>query len=56
MSVELNKASRVVSARLPREQYDRVIELANASGQTRGEFIRDAVADAIDAADREDGE
>jgi predicted DNA-binding protein len=43
MSTGMNSASRVVSARIPRERYDRVVELASASGQTRGEYIRDAV-------------
>jgi len=52
MSAELNKSTRVVAARLPREQYDRVVELSNEAGQTRGEFIREAVLGALE---REEG-
>jgi hypothetical protein len=44
----------MVGVRLPRELHERAIELA---GQERGalsEFVRDAVAGAVDAAERED--
>lgn len=50
------RATRVVAARLPYALYDRVAELAEAAGVTRGEFIREVVADALEALDREGGE
>lgn len=53
MSAEMNRATRVVSARLPRASYDRVVELANEAGKTRGDFVRDAVAEAIEQHDQE---
>ena len=53
MSTGMNSASRVVSARIPREQYPRLIELANASGQTRGEYVRDAVLRELEREDDE---
>ena len=40
-----------VATRYPAEQMAKVIELASAAGQTRSEFIRQAVADAIEDAE-----
>jgi hypothetical protein len=41
----------IVVTRFPHERVAKVIELANAAGQTRSEFIRAAVADAIEDAE-----
>ena len=43
--------TRPVATRIPPEQMARVIELANAAGQTRSEFIRQAVDRAIEDAE-----
>ena len=44
----------MVGVRLPREQHAQVLELANAAGLTRSEFVRQAVADAIERAEADD--
>lgn len=45
-----------VVTRFKREQVARVVELANAAGMTRSEFIRQAVTDAAESAEREAAE
>lgn len=46
LSADGGEAYSVVT-RFPHEQVAKVIKLANEAGQTRSEFIRQAVADAI---------
>jgi hypothetical protein len=46
--------SPVVGIRLPRELRERAIELAGPEYGALSEFVREAVADAVDAAERED--
>ena len=54
MSADMNRATRVVSARIPREQYPRLVELASEAGQTRGEYVRDAVLRELEREDNEE--
>ena len=48
---EVGGETRPVATRILPEQMARVIELANAAGQTRSEFIRAAVDAAIEDAE-----
>jgi len=42
-----------VAARFPHDQAGRLQELADAAGMTKSEFVRQAVADAIERIERE---
>ena len=48
---EVGGETRPVATRILPEQMAKVIELANAAGQTRSEFIRQAVDRAIEDAE-----
>ena len=48
---EVGGETRPVATRILPEQIAKVIELANAAGQTRSEFIRQAVDRAIEDAE-----
>jgi predicted DNA-binding protein len=48
---EVGGETRPVATRILPEHMAKVIELASAAGQTRSEFIRAAIADAIEDAE-----
>jgi hypothetical protein len=45
--------ARILAARFPTEQASRVLEMANAAGLTRSEFVRQAVSRALDQGEQE---
>ena len=50
---EAGGKAQIVAARFPHEQLSRVLELASEAGMSRSQFVRQAVADAVERAEKE---